>query len=568
MKKFIEKFQFLKFLSNIRSQQDVTQWLVKRVKPFIPQLVLMMLFSVITTGLSIAMTLVTKYILDTATTGGSLFNGVALYLGIFIISTVSTTIIGIITAVLNEKFSFGIRIKIYNSVMNTLWDRITKYHSGDIITRLSSDVDIVAAGIAEILPSIFSLCITFIAAFATLSFFDPLVAVIALIFGPITALVGLISARKLRPIQKKIQESESAYKSYMQESIANLTVYKAFNAQQLATDSISELRKTRVDWVMKRQRISAITSATMSASFQAGYISAFTYSALQLSAGAITYGTMSIFLTLVNQIQAPVIGLSRVVPRVVSIFTSATRIMEIDDLSDEMFTEQTFTSDNLGISINNLSFAYGDEDIIKDANLTINPGEFVAMMGSSGIGKTTFIRLAMSFLKPNSGDIRLFSDAGESYEIDAGSRVHISYVPQGNTLISGRIIDNIRLGNNEITEEEIWEILKIVAVDEFVKGTPDGLYTVIGEKGLGLSEGQAQRLAISRALAKKASVLILDEATSALDEATEIAVLDHLRNHTSGMTCLLITHRSSTLNFCDRCIRIDNKKLVEIEMAT
>ncbi len=563
MKKLISRFRFLSFLFNIKSQQHIYQWLVKRTKPYLPSLVLMMFFSILTTGLSIAMTLTTKYILDTATANGQLLSGVIIYLLVFVVSTILTTITGIITAVITEKFSFGIRLKIYNSVMNTLWDRITKFHSGDIITRLSSDVDIVASGIAEIIPSIFSLGITFLGAFITLAFFDPVVAVIALVFGPITALVGIISARKLRPIQKKIQESESAYKSYMQESIANLTVYKAFNAQDKASDSISELRKTRVDWVMKRQRISAISAAAMSASFQAGYIAAFSYSALQLSIGAITYGTMSIFLTLVNQIQAPVVGLSRVVPRVVSIFTSAARIMQIDDMPNESYSEQSFKGDKVGIKVEDLTFAYGEEEIIKDAELTVKPGEFVAMMGSSGIGKTTFIRLIMSFLKPANGSIKLYDESGNSSIIDAGSREHISYVPQGNTLISGSIIDNIRLGNSDISEEEIWSILKIVAVDEFVKSTPDGLYTVIGERGLGLSEGQAQRLAISRALAKKAPVLILDEATSALDEATEIAVLDHLRNHSIGRTCLLITHRRSTLEFCDRCIRIDNKKIIE-----
>ncbi len=319
---------------------------------------------------------------------------------------------------------------------------------------------------------------------------------------------------------------------------------------------------------MKRQRITAISSGLLSASFQAGYISAFAYSALQLSANLITYGTMSVFLTLVNQIQGPVIGLSRVVPRVVSIFTSANRIMEIDGMPDEDYSVPHFKGGRLGIKADNLSFSYDREEIIKDASFVLNPGEFVAMMGSSGIGKTTFIRLAMAYLTPLSGSINLFDEQGTMHSINAGAREHISYVPQGNTLISGRIIDNIRLGNESITEEEIWEILKIVSVDEFVKSTPQGLYTVIGEKGLGLSEGQAQRLAISRALAKKAPILILDEATSALDEATEIAVLEHLRKSAGEITCLLITHRRSTLNYCDRCIRIDNKKIVETPIET
>ncbi len=568
MKKILSQFQFISFLKNIKTQHGTFEWLVKYTKPFFPSLLLLMFLSMLSSAVSIGMTLTTRYILDTAAANNALAQGVGIYVLVFLVSLVLSTIHGIITAVINEKYSFGIRLRIYDSVMKTCWDRISKFHSGDIITRLSSDVDIVAIGIAEIIPSIFSLGITFIAAFVTLAYFDPVIAVIALVFGPITAIIGVVTGKLMSGVQKKIQQSESAYKSYMQESVANLIVFKAFGAQHNASKRISELRSERVHWVMKRQKITAISSGFLSASFQAGYISAFAYSAIQLSANLITYGTMSVFLTLVNQIQAPVVGLSRVVPRVVSIFTSANRIMEIDGMPDEDYTVPEFSGNMLGIEGENLSFSYDREEIIKDANFKINPGEFVAMMGSSGIGKTTFIRLAMAYLEPAAGSIKLYDEKGDSNSINAGARTYISYVPQGNTLISGRIIDNILLANESITEEEVWDLLKIVAVDEFVKSTPQGLYTVIGEKGLGLSEGQAQRIAICRALAKKAPILILDEATSALDEATEISVLEHLRKSAGKITCLLITHRKSTLDYCDRCIRIHDKKIIETPIET
>ena len=538
------------------------EWLVRHTKPFVPSLLILLALDVVTSVVSVGMTLINRHIIDTATVGGDFKNSIVLYVGILLASLLVGALTGVLATVINERFAFGIRLRIYDSVMHTCWDYISKYHSGDIITRLSSDVDIVASGIAEIIPSIFSLGVSFVAAFVTLAYFDTGIALFALIMAPLTALIGIISGKLIGPLQKKIQESESAYKSFMQESIANLTVFKAFGAQTSAADRLSALRGERIKWVMKRQKVSAITSMLLSLSFQGGYIAAFVYSTIQLSRKVITYGTMSVFITLVSQVQAPVMGLSRLVPRVVSIFTSAGRIMEIDGMPTEDMTEPELDR-SIGLDVKNISFAYGDEEILKDASVRIEPGEFVAMMGSSGIGKTTFIRLAMAYLTPGSGEIELFDSTGAHAIVTAGARKYMSYVPQGNTLISGRIIDNILLGAPDISEEEIWEILRVVAVDEFVRETPNGLYTVIGERGLGLSEGQAQRLAIARALAKKAPFLILDEATSALDEQTELAVLNHLHDHGEGITCLLITHRRSVLNFCDRCIRIEDRGITE-----
>jgi len=254
-------------------------------------------------------------------------------------------------------------------------------------------------------------------------------------------------------------------------------------------------------------------------------------------------------------------------PQVVSIFTSAGRVIEISDIPPEDMETVELAPGAVGLEVRDVNFSYGPDEILKGAGLRIEPGQFVSMMGSSGIGKTTFVRLALSYIKPDAGSIELFDRNGKKAEINAGAREYISYVPQGNTLLSGRIVDNLRVGDPGISEDEIWELLRVVAVDEFIRSTPHGLNTVIGERGLGLSEGQAQRIAIARALAKKAPLLILDEATSALDEETEIAVLRHLREHVSGITCLLITHRTSVLKFCDRCIRIDNKKIIEEDPA-
>jgi len=558
-----KSIRFFHFVKNFGKQKPVLRWLVDHTKPFIRSLMLLLLIDVVSSSIGIAMTLINRSIIDTATAGGRFTNSIILYAAVLVVSLLVGAGASILSAIINERFAFGIRIRVYDAVMNACWDKISKYHSGDIITRLSSDVDIVANGIADIIPSIISLGVRFVLAFVTLAYFDIGIALFAMTLGPITALIGIVFGRMIKPLQEKLRQSESAYKSFMQESVSNITVFKAFEAQQAAVDRMAVLRAERLKWMYKRQRVSAASSTLLSLSFQAGYMTAFVYSTIRLSRQLITYGTMSVFISMVSQIQSPIVGLSRMLPQVVSIFTSAGRIIEVSGITPEDKETGDLAPGAVGLGAVGISFAYEQDEILSNAGLRIEPGEFVSMMGSSGIGKTTFIRLVMAYVFPDSGKIELFDGDGNRVVINAGSRRYISYVPQGNTLISGRIIDNIRLGDPAIGEDEIWELLRVVAVDEFVRSTQHGLYTVIGERGLGLSEGQAQRIAIARALAKRAPLLVLDEATSALDEETEIAVLRHLREHVTGITCLLITHRTSVLKFCDRCIRIDDRRIMD-----
>ena len=557
--------KFLSFLKNWRNQGPVVKWIIDHTRPFLPSLFLLLLLSVAGSVVNVALTLINRLIVDAATSGREFFNNIWLYVGILLFSLVVSVVNSILTAVINERFAFGIRLRVYDSVMNSCWSNISSYHSGDVLTRLSSDIDTVAHGIAELIPSIFSLTISFLIAFATLAYFDPGIALFALILGPATALVGIFSGRLIKPLQVKIQQSESAYKSFLQESVANLPVFKAFGSQKAAGEQLAELRRQRLYWVMRRQKVSSISNALFSMAFQAGYMGAFVYCAIRLSSGNISFGTMTAFLALLTQIQGPVVGLSMTVPRIVSVFASGERVLEIEQLPTEDMSVPKLAAGAIGVSVKDLCFAYGADTILENAGIDIAPGEFVALMGSSGIGKTTLIRLLLAYLSPDRGEVRLVDREGGSAPVNAGARAYMSYVPQGNTLLSGTILHNIRMGNETVTDEEIWEILSVVAVDEFVRSTPNQLLTRIGEHGLGLSEGQAQRLAIARALVKKSPLLILDEATSALDEPTEIAILEHLRRTQTDATCLLISHRRSVLKFCDRCIRISDKGLLTDE---
>ena len=395
-------------------------------------------------------------------------------------------------------------------------------------------------------------------------YYSPLLAILALLVAPVAAIMAWWLGKKLRVLQKKVQETESAYRSFLQESMANLLVVKAFTNEDYSVNRLTDLRENRFYWVYKKTKMGVISSTAMSLAFQLGYIAAFSYGVYQIANGAITYGTMSVFLSLVNRVQSPVLELAQQIPRIVMILTSTGRIVELQNIPLEESSKKQIEAKKIGVKVENLSFGYTQEPVLKDTSLTIEPGEFVAIIGESGIGKTTLIRLIMSFMNTYQGSITYFNEKGETEPANAATREFVSYVPQGNTLFSGTIRENIRIGNLNATEEEMWKALRMASAETFIRNLPQGLDTVIGERGHGLSEGQAQRIAIARAFVRKAPFLILDEATSALDEDTEMAVIQGLQELTPRPTCLVITHRKSILQYCDREIKIENKKASDL----
>lgn len=538
-------------------------WVLGYTKPYVPRLLLILVFDILATLMSVGMAIIGKELIDRAIDGelSQLWNIIALYVLVIFGSAVLSLVSGLFSTVVYEKFGFGIRKKVYRRILDTTWLDISKYHTGDLMTRLTSDVSAVADGISTTIPTVLRLLIELIVTFFTLAYYDLKLALFALLVAPVAMLLSMILGSKLKYLQVKVQQSESKYRSFMQESLANILIEKSFCLEDYSEEKLTQMRDERFYWVFKKNRTNMFAQAAMGLSFQLGYVVAFTWGVICVANKTITYGTMTVFLQLVNRVQAPIVSLAQVVPRIISMLASAGRIIELQNLPEEHFEGCEIQPEKIGVKVSNVSFGYSDELVFDDATTEIRPGEFTAIVGKSGIGKTTLVRLMMAFTQNMTGDIVFFNDQGNKMQASPDARKFIAYVPQGNTLFSGTIKENILMGNKNASDEEVIEALISSAAYDFVNEFPKGINTLIGEKGVGISEGQAQRIAIARALVRRAPFLILDEATSSLDESTELKVLEGIRKWRPSPTCLLITHRRSVLQYCDREIVIEDKKL-------
>lgn len=539
------------------------KWVLGYSKPYIPQLTFLMMIDLLSTFLYVWMAVIGKKMIDSATKGmvSDLWKIIILYVIVIFGSEILSMLSQLISVVVNEKFGFGIRKKVFRRILDTNWLEISGYHSGDLMTRLTSDVQAISEGISTTIPTIIRLLVELLITFFTLAYYDLNLALFALLVAPIAMVASFLLGKQLKRLQLKVQQTESKYRSFMQESIANIMIEKSFCLEDYSEQRLEELRNERIFWVYKRSKVNMYASAAMGLSFQLGYVVAFAWGAVCIANKSISYGTMTVFLQLVNRIQAPIISLAHLVPKVISMLASAGRVVELQKLAKEKRTGESISPYDIGVKVNDLTFGYTDENVFENADVEFKPGEFTAIVGRSGIGKTTLVRLIMAFTDKYSGDISFYNSKGETMKASPDARDFIAYVPQGNTLFSGSIRENVLMGKKDATEDEITAALKGAAAYDFVRSFPDGIDTVIGEKGIGISEGQAQRIAIARALIRKSPFLILDEATSSLDENTELKVLEGIRKWNPAPTCLLITHRRSVLEYCDREIVIKDKKM-------
>lgn len=546
-----------KIYDNRKNNKKYFKWLIKISKSYKKEIFIIIFLNTIITLIGVFSSVANKYVVDMASNFS--YN---MYVSIAIVITLSFMSLGLsaFSSIFNtyfiEKFSFGFRKNIYEEFVNSRWNLIKKYHSGDILTRLTTDINNVSDGMFSIASFVISLIVQLVLAFLLLLHYDASLAIFAIILGPFTAFISVLFGVKLKKIQEMVQKSESKYRSFLQENISNISVIKAFSYEKESQRKLNNLRDERLYWVMKKSKISTFANFFMGFAFSFGYLFAFVLGAIKLSQNNITYGTMTAFLSLVSQVQRPIVSLANIIPKIISILASSGRIIEINTLEKEKNSMNLNLKGIVGLKIKNLDFSYENKKIIKNFNLIIEPGEMVAIMGHSGVGKTTLVNLILYFLKQNKGTIEFFDKYGNKESISSNTRKIISYIPQGNTLFSGSILENLRVGKEDASVEEMEEALKNSCALEFVNSLKEGLNTIIGEHGYGLSEGQAQRISIARALIKKSQFMILDEATSSLDMDTELNIIKNIINIKDRPTCLVVTHRKSILEYCNRIVKI------------
>ncbi len=446
---------------------------------------------------------------------------------------------------------------------------ITKIHTGELQNRMFNDVTVIADGFTTILPNVVYFIVKLIAAFMYLVIIDKIFAVVFLVGGIMVFFSTHMFRGVIKKMHKSVQETEGKTRSFIQEALTSMLVVKSFVVEDKITETADELQRENYRMKMKRRFFSISANAGISLVFNLGFVFAVAFGAYRILFFNMSYGNMTAMLQLVGQIQSPFASLSSVLPRYFTLLASAERLMEIDELPDEFHENEgeidvnMAYSDLKSINFNNISFAYDRDVILDSTSLKVNKGDFVAIMGISGIGKSTLLKLLLGVFKVDDGNIELELD-GESVPVDYTTRRMFSYVPQGNFLLSGTIYENLTFINENVTAEEIDEAIRISCSDEFINALPDGLETVIGERGTGLSEGQLQRLAIARSLLSKAPIMLLDEATSALDEETEKRFLENLKE-LETKTCIIVSHKKAALDICNKHVQIINSKIVTEE---
>lgn len=562
--------------------RDSLKWIVKNGKKYIPKIFILSISNIILALVSTCLALISKYAIDAATKAAGASNSqdfinyknqIVFYGILILVIILGRLILRIYTQSLAIKMQAGIemymRSQLFAEILSKKFDKINTYHSGELMNRITSDIKIITDGITTIVPNFLYFITQFVGAFIVLIVFDWKFTMLFLVAGVIMSSVTLMFRRKLKSLHKEVQQTDGKVRSFFQESIESMLVVKTFGVEKQFEEKGDSLQQINYDAKMKRRRISICANAGFSFVFNAGYLFALVWCALKVSANAMTAGTLTAVIQLVSQIQTPFVNITKVIPQYYSILASAERIIEIEDVEVEEKNEEKIDVEKFYNSLNkitfeNIKFNYGREHILEQGNATLNRGDFVAIRGISGIGKSTLMKMLLGVFKPNEGNIRLYKNDGTIVEAGPDTRCLFSYVPQGNYLFSGTLRENILLINPNAKEEEINEALRISDIFDFVKNLPEGLDTVIGEKGLGISEGQAQRLAIARAMLSNAPIMLLDEATSALDAQTEKRVLDNIKK-LNKKTCIIITHKTAALQVCNREFIIQDKVLSYID---
>ena len=544
------------------------KWIFNKTKSNLLNFILLNIINILYSFLSIYSILISKNLIDAAT------NGTSTELKAYILQLILVAILAItlrailasIDAVTRAKLEINFKQNILETILKRNYEKITKFHSGDLMTRIISDVDIIIDTLVSLIPSILSMITSLICAVILLFQISQQFVGILLLGGIILFVVINLLKPYLKNIHKKVQEANGNVRLFLKEVFENILVIKIFQAENPILKKCDELQHKKYGIQMKQRSLSIASNTGLNAIFQIVYIYALVWSAYHLFKKNITVGGLTSIVQLVTQIQAPIISLSRCVQNVFHMFGSAERIIELENIEKDVIVDEIDSNqlyDNLdSIVVENVDFTYKNKKIFKQINLTVTKGENIVIYGESGIGKSTLLKLILGIIKNDTGHIYFKLKDGSKQPIHVDTRNMFSYVPQGKLILSGSIRENITFVNPNISDDDLDKALEISCCKSFIDQLEHGLDTKIGERGKGLSEGQLQRIAIARAIASKAPILILDEITSSLDSKTEEAVIQNIKNM-KDITCIIVTHRNSVSKLCDKEYMVEDKNIRE-----
>lgn len=470
-----------------------------------------------------------------------------------------------ISASVGTKVNNELRSECYSDVIFADWQLIGKYHSGELINRLEGDVNSVSSVIIGFIPGLITKLVQFTASFFVLLYYDWVMALLSLLSAPILFLSSRFMVRTMRKFNKESRELNGKILSFTEESVQNLQLIKAFELKKKYISDfgilLGEYRKVKLNY----EKFSILMTLMLSSVGMIVSFACYGWAAYRLWGNLITVGTLTLFIQLSGFLSSSFSSLAAMVPGSISIATAAGRLKEICSIkaekSEDVTNVDSFLSESddkkITLNVENCCFSYRKEkNVLSDINLDCSTGDMIAIIGKSGIGKTTFLKLLLGLIHPEKGFVIVKNQKGEMLEIDETTRKLFSYVPQEPCIFSGSLSDNLRLGKCDATDEELRNALNTVDLLDYFSSLPDGINTLLGERGANLSTGQAQRVSIARALLKDSVILLFDEATSALDKTTEQLILENIREYCSDKILLFTTHKQDIINYCDKSLTI------------
>ena len=527
------------------------------------------LLSLVSAGISgsfLLLALVSKQVLDIAT--GAAAGQAAWYCGALFVVIAVQAGLNILRANLQvrvmTKLEMNLRTRMFSLLLHKRYSEVKLIHSGEILNRFTSDIDVIVSGIIGLFPQLFSMLTQLIGGLAVLFTVDRAFSMVILAVGLAVLLAGRLYSGKFRYLHKEVQRTNGKVRAFLQECMENLVVIKSFVSEHPVLGHLDEYQQENYQIRKKRTAVSNVANTAVYVLFSSGYYAALVWGAFRVASGQMTFGTITALLQIINQIKAPVRNMSGLLPQYYSMLASAERLMELENLPDETIREEItdpagFYEQMKEIRLDHGTFSYEDgEVVLSDASLRIRKGVKLAIAGPSGAGKSTLFKLLLSLDRLQKGKLVIVTETGE-FPVDAGMRSLFSYVPQGNLILSGTIRENLLFGNEGVTEAAMCEAARAACIAEEIEQFPAGYDSVLGERSIGLSEGQAQRLAIARALLSRAPVLLLDECTSALDPETETRLLSNLKK-LEGRTILCVSHKDITIKSCEEIVWLENGK--------